>query len=169
MNRFAKALAASLLAFFCLCASAQVPQPPEIAARSYLLLDVTANQMLAGRDIDSPVEPASLTKLMTQYLVFDALRAKKISLQQTLPVSVRAWKMPGPRMVIDPHRQVPVDDLIEGMIVPSGNDPTVALAQGVWGSVEHFVQLINAHAKALGMKTTSYKNPEGLTTPGHTT
>ena len=169
MNRLAKALAAPLLALVCLCASAQVPQPPEVAARSYLVMDVSANQMLAGRDIDSPVEPASLTKLMTQYLVFDALRAKKISLQQTLPVSVRAWKMPGSRMFIDPKMQVPVDDLIKGMIVQSGNDATVALAEGVGGTVEHFVQLMNDQAKALGMKNTAYKNPEGLATPGHTT
>src|SRR6476620_6253425 len=169
MNRFAKALAAPLLAFFCLCASAQVPQPPEIAARSYLLVDVTANQVLAGRDVDSPVEPASLTKLMTQYLVFDALRAKKISLQQTLPVSVRAWKMPGSRMFIDPKMQVPVEDLIKGMVVQSGNDATMALAEGVGGTAENFVQLMNEQAKALGMKSTSYKNPEGLTEPGHTT
>jgi len=90
MNRFMQALAAPVLAFLCFAASAQAPQPPEIAARSYLLLDVTANQMLASRDIDSPVEPASLTKLMTQYLVFDALRAKKLDLKQRLPVSVRA-------------------------------------------------------------------------------
>jgi D-alanyl-D-alanine carboxypeptidase (penicillin-binding protein 5/6) len=101
--------------------------------------------------------------------VFDALRARKITLQQTLPVSVRAWKMPGSRMFIDPKMQVPVDDLIKGMIVQSGNDATVALAEGVGGSVEHFVQLMNDQAKALGMKNTSYKNPEGLTTPGHTT
>ncbi|MBK0391124.1 D-alanyl-D-alanine carboxypeptidase family protein [Ramlibacter algicola] len=169
MTRFAKALFAPLLALFCLAAAAQVPQPPEIAARSYLLMDVSANQVLAGRDVDNPVEPASLTKLMTQYLVFDALRAKKVSLQQTLPVSVRAWKMPGSRMFIDPKMQVPVDDLIKGMIVQSGNDATVALAEGVGGSVEHFVELMNQQAKALGMKNTSYKNPEGLTTPGHTT
>lgn len=169
MNRFAKALVAPLLALLCLCASAQVPQPPEVAARSYLVLDVSANQLLAGRDIDSPVEPASLTKLMTQYLVFDALRAGRIGLQQTLPVSARAWKMRGPRMFIDPKMQVPVDDLIKGMIVQSGNDATVALAEGVGGSVEHFVQLMNDQAKALGMKNTAYKNPEGLAAPGHTT
>ena len=169
MNRLAKALAAPLLALLCLCASAQVPQPPEVAARSYLVLDVSANQMLAGREIDSPVEPASLTKLMTQYLVFDALRAKKITLQQTLPVSVRAWKMPGSRMFIDPKMQVPVDDLLKGMIVQSGNDATVALAEGVGGTVEHFVELMNQQAKALGMKNTTFKNPEGLTAPGHTT
>ena len=148
---------------------AQVPQPPEIAARSYLLLDVTANQILAAKDIDSQIEPASLTKLMTEYLVFDALRAKKIDLKQTLPVSQRAWKMPGSRMFIDPKMQVPVEDLIKGMVVQSGNDATMALAEGVGGTAEKFVQMMNAQAKALGMKNTSYKNPEGLTEAGHTT
>jgi D-alanyl-D-alanine carboxypeptidase (penicillin-binding protein 5/6) len=150
-------------------AHAQAPQPPEIAARSYLLLDVTANQILAAKDIDSPVEPASLTKLMTEYLVFDALKSKKITLQQTFGVSERAWKMPGSRMFIDPKMQVPVEDLIKGMIVQSGNDATMALAEGVGGTAEHFVQLMNVQAKALGMNSTSYKNPEGLTEPGHTT
>ena len=169
MKRFLQALFAPLLALLCLAASAQSPQPPEIAARSYLLVDLTANQMLAAKDIDSPVEPASLTKLMTQYLVFDALKAKKIDLKQTLPVSERAWRMPGSRMFIDPKMKVPVDDLIKGMIVQSGNDATVALAEGVGGTVERFVQLMNEQARALGMKSTSYKNPEGLTEAGHTT
>ena len=169
MTRLLQALVAPLLALLCLAASAQAPQPPEIAARSYLLLDVTANQLLASRDIDSPVEPASLTKLMTQYLVFDALRARKIDLKQRLPVSVRAWKVGGSTMFIDPKMTVPVDDLIKGMIVQSGNDATVVLAEGVGGTVEHFVQLMNEQAKALGMKSTNYKNPEGLTEAGHTT
>ena len=148
---------------------AQAPQAPEIAARSYLLLDLTANQILAAKDIDSPVEPASLTKLMTEYLVFDALKAKKIDLKQTFGVSERAWKMPGSRMFIDPKMQVPVEDLIKGMVVQSGNDATMALAEGVGGSAENFVKLMNEQAKALGMKNTSYKNPEGLTEAGHTT
>ena len=169
MNRFLPALLAPLLALLCLAASAQTPQPPEIAARSYLLLDVTANQMLASRDIDSPVEPASLTKLMTQYLVFDALKSKKIDLKQRLPVSVRAWKVGGSTMFIDPKMTVPVDDLIKGMVVQSGNDATVALAEGVGGTVERFVELMNEQAKALGMKSTGYRNPEGLTQAGHTT
>ena len=150
-------------------AYAQAPQPPEIAARTYMLVDVTANQVLAAKDIDAPVEQASLTKLMTGYLVFDALRSKKISLDQKLPVSVRAWKMPGSRMFIDPKMQVPVEDLIKGMIVQSGNDATMALAEGVGGTAENFVKLMNDQAKALGMNGTSYKNPEGLTEPGHTT
>jgi D-alanyl-D-alanine carboxypeptidase (penicillin-binding protein 5/6) len=169
MKTAKQAFAAAFLALFSLAALAQAPQPPEIAARSFLVMDVTADQVLAGRDIDMPVEPASLTKLMTQYLVFDALRSKKIDLKQTLPVSTRAWKMPGSRMFIDPSMQVPVEDLIKGMIVQSGNDATVALAEGVGGTVERFVQLMNEQAKALGMKNTSYKNPEGLTEPGHTT
>ena len=171
MNRFLKALAAPALAFFvCFAATAQTaPQPPEIAARTYLLVDVTADQVLAAKDIDAPVEPASLTKLMTQYLVFDALRAKKITRDQKLPVSERAWKMPGSRMFIDPKMQVPVDDLLKGMIVQSGNDATVALAEGVGGTVENFVKLMNDQAKALGMTGTSYQNPEGLTAPGHHT
>jgi D-alanyl-D-alanine carboxypeptidase (penicillin-binding protein 5/6) len=168
-TRWMQALLAPWLVFFCLVAAAQVPQPPEIAARSYLLMDVSANQVLAARDPDSPVEPASLTKLMTAYLVFDALRAKKITLQQALPVSERAWKMPGSRMFIDPKMQVPVEDLIKGMIVQSGNDATMALAEGVGGTAEHFVELMNQQAKALGMKNTGYRNPEGLTAPGHTT
>jgi serine-type D-Ala-D-Ala carboxypeptidase (penicillin-binding protein 5/6) len=150
-------------------AQAQVPQPPEIAARAYLLVDLTAQQTLAELDADKPIEPASLTKLMTAYIVFDALKAKKISLQQTFGVSERAWKMPGSRMFIDPKMKVPVEDLIKGMIVQSGNDATMALAEGVGGTVEHFVQMMNAQAKVLGMKSTGYKNAEGLTEPGHTT
>ena len=172
MNRFSKALRALTVAMattFCLAVAAQVPAVPEVAARSYLLLDVTANQILAQKDIDTPVEPASLTKLMSAYLVFDALKAKKLTLQQTLPISQRAWKMPGSRMFIDPKMQVPVEDLIKGLIVQSGNDATVALAEGVAGSVERFVELMNDQAKALGMANTTYKNVEGLTAPGHTT
>jgi D-alanyl-D-alanine carboxypeptidase (penicillin-binding protein 5/6) len=162
-------LMAAPLCLVALTAAAQAPQPPEVAARTYLLVDVTANQILAAKEIDVPVEPASLTKLMTAYLVFDALKAKKIDLKQTLPVSERAWKMPGSRMFIDPKMMVPVEDLIKGMIVQSGNDATVALAEGVGGSVERFVQLMNTQAKALGMTATTYRNPEGLTEAGHTT
>ena len=173
MKSFLSPIRALLFAALALPASfqalAQAPQPPEIAARTYMLVDVTANQILAAKDIDVPVEQASLTKLMTSYLVFDALRSKKLTLEQTLPVSVRAWKMPGSRMFIDPKMQVPVEDLIKGMVVQSGNDATVALAEGVGGTVERFVELMNAQAKALGMNATTYKNPEGLTEPGHLT
>jgi serine-type D-Ala-D-Ala carboxypeptidase (penicillin-binding protein 5/6) len=150
-------------------AAAQVPAPPEIAGKAYLLYDVTSAQVLAAKDPDMAVEPASLTKLMTAYLAFDALKAKKLSLAQTLPVSERAWKMPGSRMFIDPKMQVPVEDLLKGMIVQSGNDATVVLAEGVGGTVERFVEMMNNQAKALGMKNTQFRNPEGLTEPGHVT
>ena len=168
-------LAFTFLVFALACAPLQAhaqssaPEAPEIAAKAYLLLDVTANQILASRDPDMPVEPASLTKLMSAYLVFDALKSKKIDMKQTFSVSERAWKMPGSRMFIDPKMKVPVEDLIKGMIVQSGNDATMALAEGVGGTAERFVQMMNEQAKVLGMNSTSYKNPEGLTEAGHTT
>ena len=165
MRRFLQALCAPFLAILCLAAAAQAPQPPEIAARSYLLVDLTANQILAAKDVDSPVEPASLTKLMTQYLVFDALKAKKIDLKQTLPVSERAWKMGGSRMFVDPKMKVPVEDLIKGMIVQSGNDATIALAEKVGGTEDAFAEMMNTYAQQLGMKGTHFTNSTGLPDP----
>ena len=169
MSPLLKTLIMIFWGVFALSARAQMPQPPEVAAQAYLLIDVTSNQVLAAKDQDMAVEPASLTKLMTAYLVFDALKSRKIDLKQTLPVSERAWKMPGSRMFIDPKMRVPVEDLIKGMVVQSGNDATVALAEGVAGSVERFVQLMNDQARVLGMKNSSYRNPEGLPETGHTT
>ena len=169
MTRLPHAFAALALCAAALTAHAQSPQPPEVAAKAYLVMDVSSGQILAGKDMDAPVEPASLTKLMTAYVVFDALRAKKITLTQTLPVSERAWKTPGSRMYIDPKMQVPVEDLIKGMIVQSGNDATVALAEGVAGTVERFVELMNDQAKALGLKNTHYTNVDGLPDPAHVT
>ncbi len=151
-------------------AQAQAPQPPEIAARSYLLFDVTTNQALATKDADLSVEPASLTKLMTAYLVFQALKDKKLTLEQTLPVSERAWRtgMTGAsRSFLPLNSQVTVDDLLKGEIVQSGNDATVVLAEGVGGSYDQFVAMMNRQAQAFGLKGTSFKNPEGLTAAGH--
>jgi len=141
----------------------------KLMSANVVVLDAEEGTALYAKAADEVTPIASLTKLMTGYLVFDALRAKKIALDQKLPVSVRAWKMPGSRMFIDPKMQVPVEDLIKGMIVQSGNDATMALAEGVGGTAENFVKLMNDQAQALGMKGTSYKNPEGLTEPGHTT
>ena len=150
-------------------AQATVPQAPTLDAKAYLLVDVTTGQILAQDNSQMPVEPASLTKLMTAYVVFDALKAKKINLDQTFTVSERAWRMEGSRMFIEPNMAIPVRDLLHGMIVQSGNDATVALAEGVAGSVERFVDMMNQQAALLGMKNTAYKNPEGLTAAGHTT
>lgn len=166
----ARALLAVVAAWaMVLSAQAQAVQPPEIAARAYLLVDVTANQILAAKAAEEQFDPASLTKLMSAYVVFDAIKSKRLTLRQTVPVSERAWKMTGSRMFIDPKMRVPVEDLLKGMIVQSGNDATIALAEAVGGSVEQFVMLMNGHATRLGMKSTRYKNPEGLTEPGHVT
>ena len=148
-------------------AQAQMPQAPEIAARAYLLLDVTANQILAEKDIDSPVEPASLTKLMTAYLVFDALHQKKLSLTQRLRVPERAWKAEGSRMFIEPGAPVPAEDLLRGLIVQSGNDAAVALAIAVAGNEGEFIARMNREAKRLGMNDTQFLNPTGLSQQGH--
>jgi D-alanyl-D-alanine carboxypeptidase (penicillin-binding protein 5/6) len=150
--------------------SAQTPQPPEVAARQYLLLDLTSHQVLAEREADAQAEPASLTKLMTAYLVFNAIRDKKLALEQTLPVSPRAWderKKGGSLMFIDPKMTPKVSELLRGMIVQSGNDASVALAEGVGGTVENFVAMMNRQAQAWGLKNTQFKNVAGLTEPGH--
>lgn len=147
-----------------------LPQPPEIAARAYVLLDLSANQPLASRDADVTVEPASLTKLMTAYLVFQALRDKKLALDQELTVSERAWRTgmtDASRMYIQVGTKVKVEDLIKGMIVQSGNDATVLLAEAVGGSVENFVAMMNRQAQAFGLKVSQFRNPEGLPAPGH--
>lgn len=152
-----------------LARAAGLPPPPEVAAPAYLLMDVTTGQVLAQRDADRPVEPASLTKLMTAYVVFSALKAGQLRLDQTMNVSEAAWRTPGSRMFLEPNWQVPVEDLLKGMIVQSGNDATVVLAEGLAGSVPQFVALMNQQAEALGLRNTRYKNPEGLTEEGHTT
>jgi D-alanyl-D-alanine carboxypeptidase (penicillin-binding protein 5/6) len=165
-KRFAAALAAAL---FSHAAPAQLPSPPDVAARAWLLYDMTSRQMLAAKDIDAPVEPASLTKLMSAYLVFDALKAKRINGEQMVTVSTAAWKQEGSRMFIEPKTPVAVNDLLKGMIVQSGNDATVALAETVSGSEERFVEAMNRQAQLLGLKNTAYKNSTGLPAPGHVT
>ena len=162
---FALLACASLTAAF-----AQAPQPPEVAAKTYLLLDLGSDQVLAERGADAQAEPASLTKLMTAWLVFDALKAKKLTLDQTLPVSLRAWgerKGGGSLMFIDPKMTPKVDELLRGMIIVSGNDAAIALAEAVGGSVEGFVGMMNRQAQAWGLKNTQFKNVAGLTEPGH--
>ncbi len=166
MKKFASLL---LLASLCLAGTAaaqRAPQAPEIAARAYLLLDLSSGQELAAREADSPVPPASLTKLMTAYLVFDALRVGKLDLGQKLPVSEAARRQPGSRMFLEAGMKVPVEDLLKGLLVQSGNDAAVTLAEGAAGSVEQFVQQMNEQAQALGMQATRFANPTGLPATG---
>ncbi len=161
---------AAFLLVFAAAAGAQAPQPPEVAAKSFVVLDLTTRQTLAERDADAAADPASLTKLMTAYIVFQALRDKKLTLEQALPISKLAWserKGGGSLMFIDTTMTPKVDELLKGLIVQSGNDAAVALAESVGGSVDVFVGMMNRQAQAWGLKNTSFKNVTGLTEPGH--
>jgi serine-type D-Ala-D-Ala carboxypeptidase (penicillin-binding protein 5/6) len=149
---------------------AQAPQPPEVAAKHFLVLDMTSNQTLAEREADTSADPASLTKLMSLYVVFTAIHDKKLTLEQKLPVSKRAWderKAGGSLMFIDTTMTPTVDELLKGEIVQSGNDAAVALAEAVGGTLEQFVAMMNRQAVAFGLKNTVFKNVTGLTEAGH--
>jgi len=147
---------------------AAAPTPPAVVAHAWLLVDLSGNQQpLGGERADERIEPASLTKLMTAYLVFTALREKKLSLEQQVRVSERAWRAPGSRMFIQPGRPVTTDELIRGMEVQSGNDACIALAEAVAGSEDVFVQMMNREAERLGMKNTHFMNASGLPDARH--
>ena len=146
---------------------AQAPQPPQVTGRAWVLVDVSSNQILAAEKPDERFEPASLTKIMTAYLVFAALKEKKLTLEQQVNVSERAWRASGSRMFIEPRKPVNVDELIRGMIVQSGNDACIALAEQLAGSEEAFAGMMNREAERLGMKNTKYMNSSGLPDPQH--
>lgn len=147
----------------------QLPVPPALAAKSWLLLEMGSGQVLTAEKPDERLEPASLTKLMTAYLTFSALRQKTIGLDQPLPVTEKAWRTGGSKMFIRVDTQVPVEDLIKGMIVQSGNDACVTLAEAIAGSEDNFAQMMNREAQRLGMKSSSFRNSTGLPDPEHYT
>ena len=165
MRKLIAALAASVLALS--TAVAQTMPPPTIAARSWLLLDATSGQVIASQDPNARIEPASLTKIMTAYLTFAALKEKKLALNQMINVSVKAWKVDASssKMFIDPATPVSVDDLLHGLMVQSGNDAAVALAEAVAGDESAFVFLMNREAQRMGLKNTRFANPHGLPHP----
>ncbi len=157
-----------LFLFTAMFAQAQIlPQAPTIAAKSWLLMDYSTGQALASFNPDERVEPASLTKLMTAYVVLAALREGRLRPDQTVPVSERAWRAPGSRMFIEPRRPVTVDELLHGLVIQSGNDACIALAEAVAGSEEAFVQAMNREAQRLGLKGTQFANATGLSDPRH--
>lgn len=161
-----RGLVLAISCLFPLCLLAQVPAP-SLAAKAWLLIDVGANQTLAAQGADERVEPASLTKLMTAYITFTALKEKRLTLEQTVPVSERAWRAGGSRMFIDPRKPVTVGELIQGMIIQSGNDACIALAEAIAGSEEAFAQLMNREAKRLAMNNSQFANASGLPDPKH--
>ena len=163
-----------LLALLAVCptfAAQQDPSPdppaPAIAAKSYLLVDYNSGQQIVAQDPQRRVDPASLTKLMTAYVTFKALKEKRIRPGQVVPVSEQAWRAEGSRMFIEPRKAVTVDELIHGMIVQSGNDACIALADAIAGSEDAFVALMNREAQRLGLKNTRYVNTTGLPHSNH--
>ncbi len=159
---------AACATLFVICTvSAQSLPAPTIAARSWLLLDATSNQILGSQDADLRIEPASLTKIMTAYLAFSAIRDKRLDLNQTITVSNNAWKVDGDssKMFIEPSMPVRVNDLLYGLIVQSGNDAAVSLAEAVAGTEAAFADLMNREAQRMGLKSTRFANPHGLPSP----
>ena len=149
--------------------AAQVAPPPALAVKAYLLQDFNSGNYIASYKKDERIEPASLTKIMTAYVTFDAIQHGHLKLDQTLPVSEKAWKVEGSKMFIEPNKPVTVDELLHGMIIQSGNDASIALAEGVAGSEEQFAEMMNKQAVKLGLTNTHFINATGLPDKNHYT
>jgi serine-type D-Ala-D-Ala carboxypeptidase (penicillin-binding protein 5/6) len=158
-----------ILSLFVGNAYAEVAPPPELAVKAYLLKDFNSNRVLAEQQSQNRVEPASLTKLMTAYLSFKALQAGQLKLDQTLPISEKAWRVEGSKMFVDTTMTVTVDELLHGMIIQSGNDASIALAEGIGGTEDAFAAKMNKEAARLGMKNTHFMNATGLPDAQHYT
>ncbi len=159
------------LALLTRVASAEViiPSPPTLAAKSYVLMDFASKRFIVEHNPDLRSDPASLTKIMTAYVVFNELKSGNISLEDKVHISEKAWRMEGSRMFVEVDKEVPVADLIKGMVIQSGNDASVALAEHVAGSEEAFASLMNRHARRLGMNSTNFVNATGLPHEDHYT
>jgi serine-type D-Ala-D-Ala carboxypeptidase (penicillin-binding protein 5/6) len=142
--------------------AAQIAPPPSLAVKAYLLQDFNSGTQIISYKKDARIEPASLTKIMTAYVTFDAIQQGHLKLDQTLPVSEEAWKVEGSKMFIEPNKPVNVDELLHGMIIQSGNDASITLALGVAGTETQFVEMMNKQAAKLGMVNTHFMNATGL-------
>jgi len=149
--------------------SAQIAPPPTLAVKAYLLKDFNSGHVIATQNAKMRIEPASLTKIMTAYLSLKAIKNGHLQLTQTLPVSEHAWKVEGSKMFIEPNKPVTVDELLHGMIIVSGNDASITLAEGIASTEELFAGMMNKEAQRLGMKNTHYMNATGLPDPQHYT
>ena len=150
-------------------AATPAPAPPTVAASGYLLIDIDSDQVLAAKNAEQRLEPASLTKIMTSYVLFREIASGSVKLSDEVLISEKAWKTPGSRMFIEVNKRVSVEDLLKGMIIQSGNDASVALAEHVAGSEEAFANLMNDHARRLGLQDTHFVNATGLPDPDHYT
>jgi len=154
---------------FSASAAMPVPAPPQVAAKNYLLIDFDSGRILAEKDADAQIEPASITKIMTSYVVANDLEAGRLSLDEQVTISEKAWRMGGSRMYVEVGTKVSVELLLRGLVIQSGNDASVALAEHIAGSEEAFVGLMNQYASKLGMTNTHYKNSTGWPDPEHLT
>lgn len=162
-------LALSSLFSMPLSAATDLPLPsaPQVSAGSYILVDYHSGDVLAEKDADKRMEPASITKLMSAYIMFREIEAGRLKLTDLVRISKKAWRMPGSRTFVEVGTQVPVNTLLQGLIVQSGNDATVALAERIAGSEDTFVAMMNQEAQRLGMKSTHFENVTGLPHPNH--
>ena len=165
----AVAIASTCLVPVAQAEDAQIAPPPSLAVKAYLLTDVNSGKSIATLNSEMRVEPASLTKIMTAYLSFKALQNNHLQLNQTLPVSEIAWKVEGSKMFIEPNKPVTVDELLHGMIIQSGNDASIALAEGIASTELQFADMMNKEAQRLGMKNTHFMNATGLPDAQHYT
>jgi D-alanyl-D-alanine carboxypeptidase (penicillin-binding protein 5/6) len=165
MNKMKKIIVTLLLLFFCnalLAAPQLIPSPPKIKARGYMLVDFTSGHVIAESNANERMEPASLTKMMTSYVLAHEISQGRMTLDEEVRISEKAWRMPGSRMFIEVGKRIAVEDLLKGMIIQSGNDATVALAEHVAGSEDAFAALMNAHAQRLGLTGTHFVNSTGM-------
>ncbi len=146
-----------------------MPSPPRLAAKSYVLMDFDSGQFLAESNSNERMDPASLTKIMTAYIIFNELKNNNIRIDDKVHISEKAWRMEGSRMFVEVDKEVPVEALLKGLVIQSGNDASVALAEHVAGSEEAFASLMNKHARRLGMKNTHFVNSTGLPDKEHYT
>ena len=146
-----------------------VPAPPQVPAKNYLVLDVDSERVLAEKKADEKIEPASITKLMTAYVVYKELEAERLAMDDLVVVSEKAWRMGGSRMYLEVGSKVTVKELLKGLIIQSGNDASVTLAEHIAGSEDAFVELMNHYASKLGMNNTHYKNSTGWPDKDHLT
>lgn len=159
----------ALMNFTISSAALPVPAPPEVAAKNYLLIDFASGKVLAEKNADEQIEPASITKLMTAYVVYKEMDEGRLNMDDMVDISEKAWRMGGSRMYLEVNSSVSVHDLMKGLIIQSGNDASVALAEHIAGTEATFVQLMNQYAKELGMDNTNFENCTGWPDKKHLT
>ncbi len=159
----------SSLSFLLQAAPSPVPSPPKLAAKSFLLIDANSGRVLAEKNIDKKIEPASITKLMTAYVVYKELESGRLTMDEEVTISKKAWRMKGSKMFVEVGKQVPVKTLLKGLIIQSGNDAAVALAEHIAGTESTFADYMNQYAQSLGMKNSHFVNSTGWPHKDHRT